>query len=228
MKYKWLLVDADGTLFDYDEAEREALRRTFEQFGHAFQEQYIEDYRHINGQIWLDFEQGEIEQERLKIERFERLFEAIGVELDAQAFSARYLKNLGMGVDLIQGAREALQALGGEVRMMLITNGLADVQRSRIALSKLDEHFVDVVISEEVGASKPDATIFDVAFERMGHPEKEEVLIVGDSLTSDMRGGSDYGIDTCWFNPHGRARDRDVTIRYEIRSLDELVRIITG
>jgi 2-haloacid dehalogenase len=100
------------------------------------------------------------------------------------------------------------------------------VQRSRLARSPLERYFADVVISEEVGVSKPDAGIFDVAFEGMGHPEKKDVLIVGDSLTSDMRGGIEYGIDTCWFNPERRPR-KGVAVRYEIRRLQELVGIVS-
>lgn len=226
MSYKWLLLDADGTLFDYDRAETEALEWTFEQLGYKFQEEYIKAYRQINEQIWLDFEQGEIAPERLKVQRFELLFEAIGAELDAETFSERYLKNLALGTTLIEGAEKTVRSLYGEVGMVLITNGLAEVQRTRLAGSTIGRYFEDVVISEEIGASKPDRRIFDVAFERMGNPEKEEVLIVGDSLTSDMRGGSEYGIDTCWYNPEGRARELQIAIRYEIHSLDELVGIV--
>jgi 2-haloacid dehalogenase len=109
---------------------------------------------------------------------------------------------------------------------MIITNGLRDVQRPRIAKSAIGGCFAGVVISEEVGASKPDGRIFEVAFERMGCPRKEDVLIVGDSLSSDMQGGSDYGIDTCWFNPQKKPRDPDVEIDYEIRDLRELLALV--
>ena len=163
----------------------------------------------------------------MKVYRFEQLFEAMGVTLDAGAFSERYLENLGQFADLIDGAEELLQSLYGRIGMVLMTNGLSAVQRSRLAKSALERYFAEVVISEEVESSKPDGRIFDVAFEKMGNPEKEDVLIVGDSLTSDMRGGIDYGIDTCWFNPQGRARD-GVAVRYEIRSLHELEKIVRG
>jgi YjjG family noncanonical pyrimidine nucleotidase len=227
MRYRWLLLDADGTLFDYDQAETKALELTFDQAGHELRERYIEVYREINGQLWLDFEQGEVAQDHLKVYRFEQLFEAMGVALDAGAFSERYLENLGQFADLIDGAEELLQSLYGRIGMVLITNGLSAVQRSRLAKSALERYFAEVVISEEVESSKPDGRIFEVAFEKMGNPEKEDVLIVGDSLTSDMRGGIDYGIDTCWFNPQGRARD-GVAVRYEIRSLHELEKIVRG
>lgn len=226
MSYKWILFDADGTLFDYDRAEATALQRTFEQMGQEFEPGYVEAYRRINGRIWLEFEQGRISQERLRTFRFEQLFEAVGLELSPESFSPRYLQNLALGTDLIDGAQEVVQALHGCFGLMLITNGLQEVQRPRFARSALHGYFHGLVISEEVGVAKPDPRIFDVAFQGMGNPGREEVLMVGDSLTSDMRGGVDYGIDTCWFNPGRRPRDPDVEVLYEIHDLCQLLELI--
>ena len=114
----------------------------------------------------------------------------------------------------------------GKVRLALITNGLKEVQRSRLAGSTIGDCFEAVVISDEVGAAKPDRAIFEIAFSRMNHPRNEQVLIVGDSLTSDIRGGADYGIDTCWFNPMRKPRDLDVESQYEISDLSELLDIV--
>lgn len=228
MKYEWLLLDADGTLFDYDRAEAMALRRTFEQMGAGFEPGYVEAYRRINGQIWLDFEQGRISQADLRTRRFELLFDAVGARLSPEAFSAAYLRNLAQGTDLIDGAEEVVRALHGRVGLMLITNGLHEVQRPRIARSALNDYLADLVISEEVGAAKPDPLIFDAAFQRMGHPRREAVLMVGDSLTSDMRGGVDYGLHTCWYNPEGQPRAPDVPVRYEIHDLRQLLDLVAG
>ena len=224
MAYTWFLFDADGTLFDYDKAEGAALSRTFAQFDHDFDAAYLDAYRTINGRLWRDFELGTIEQERIKVLRFERLLATIGLTsaLDAPAFSARYLENLGNCTDLIDGAEPLIAALRDKVHLALITNGLQAVQRSRLAQSSIGSVFEVVVISEEVGCSKPRPGIFDVAFTRMGHPSKDEVLIIGDSLTSDIKGGYDYGIDTCWYNPSARLRALDVTPTYEVRVLSEL------
>ena len=225
MTYTWFLFDADGTLFDYDKSEPVALADTFAQFGYAFDAMYLDAYRTINGQLWRDFELGTIEQERIKVLRFERLLAAIGLAsaLDAAEFSVRYLENLGNCTHLIDGAERLIAALRDSVRLALITNGLQAVQRSRLAQSSIGDAFEVIVISEEVGHSKPHSGIFDVAFARMGHPSKDEVLIIGDSLTSDIKGGSDYGIDTCWYNPAGASRPMDVLITYEIHALDELL-----
>lgn len=226
MEYTWLLLDADGTLFDYEKAEAAALRTTFEQNLDGFEPYYLRAYQEINAQIWLDYERGKLSQEQVKVRRFEQLFQALDIETDAALFSRRYLVNLGQAADLIKGAEGIIRALSKHVDLALITNGLKDVQRSRLARAGIGDVFEAVIISEEVGAAKPHPRIFDVAFQRMSHPPKEEVLIVGDSLSSDVKGGSDYGIDTCWYNPTGRTPDLDVTITYEICDLRQLREIV--
>jgi YjjG family noncanonical pyrimidine nucleotidase len=223
MHFDWLLFDADGTLFDYDRAESSALARTFEQFGLRMPPEAAETYRGINGQIWQQFEQGLISQQRLRWQRFELLAEALGMDFEPEAFSSRYLHNLARGTYLIEGAEQVLEALNDRVGLMLITNGLKEVQRSRLARSTIGHYFADVIISEEVGAAKPHPQIFDIAFQRMGGPARDRVMIVGDSLSSDIQGGSDYGIHTCWFNPGGRSRPDEPRIDYEIADLGELL-----
>ena len=228
MKYKWLLFDADGTLFDYDRAEAAALRAAFEQTGHPFEPCFAEAYRRINGRIWLELEEGKITQKRLRTRRFELLFDDLGIDADPEATSARYLERLSRDTDLIDGAEGVLERLSRRAEMALITNGLQDVQRHRFARSTIRRFFRHLVISEEVGAAKPEPKIFDEAFRRMGHPRRSEVLMIGDSLSSDIQGGADYGLDTCWFNPRGTPRDREIDIRYEIRSLGELPSLVEG
>jgi YjjG family noncanonical pyrimidine nucleotidase len=227
MKYDWLLFDADGTLFDYDKAEASALQRAFSASGLGFHEKFARTYREINGEIWLAFERGEITQTEIRTERFVRLSKAIGIDFDPRNFSQGYLKFLGEGSFLVEGTEELLSKLEGKVGLMLITNGLKDVQRSRLARSTIKHYFSDVIISEEVGSAKPDAHIFEVAFEKMGNPKKNKVLMIGDSLTSDIQGANQFGIDACWFNPQRRSRDQEVTIQHEIKHLSEILGIIS-
>jgi 2-haloacid dehalogenase len=225
MRYKWVLFDADGTLFDYDRAEATALRRTLGEFGCSYKARYAEIYRQINQEIWREFEQGRISQHRLRTRRFKLLFEEIGVVCDPDQFSTRYLLHLAAGTDLIEGAAEVVRWLHGKAGLVLITNGMPEVQRPRFARSDLSDYFADIVISEEVGAAKPDPKIFDAAFQVMNWPNKEEVLMVGDSLTSDINGGNSYGIDTCWFNPRQDPYTVDAKSRFEIRELRELLKL---
>ncbi len=226
MMYKWLLFDADGTLFDFDKAETKALANTFKQFRMSYSEEVGDIYREINSQIWLALERGEITPEALRTARFQRLFDAVGQQADTNSFSNAYLVHLGNCGDLIDGADTLVKTLSKNYRLALITNGLADVQRPRLAASPLKQYFETVVISDEVGAAKPDTHIFDAAFASMGNPEKHEVIIIGDSLTSDMQGGVNYGIDTCWYNPNGKQRQNGMPITYEIKALADLIQTL--
>ncbi|MEM7584627.1 MAG: YjjG family noncanonical pyrimidine nucleotidase [Acidobacteriota bacterium] len=226
--YTWILFDADGTLFDYQRAEVEALTRAFSEAGLAFEDQYLATYREVNHKIWLELERGEITRAELTVERFERFFQAIGETSDAAAFSDRYLALLAQGSFLIEGAEATVRELQDRVGLVLITNGLAAVQRPRLAGSPLADLFQHVVISEEAGAVKPHPAIFDATFATLGQPRREDVLIVGDSLTSDIQGGSDYGIDTCWYNPAGAACELDLRITYDIRDIGEVVGLVEG
>lgn len=226
MRYRWLLLDADGTLFDYDRAEAWALGETFAQAGHSFPPETLQAYRRINGRIWRELELGTTTPDRLRVKRFELLFADVAIEADPATFSQRYVENLAQAAHLMDGAEETVRALHGKVGLAVITNGLKDVQRARLARSAVGRYLDPVVISEEAGAAKPDPQIFDAAFELMGHPTKDQVLIVGDSLTSDIQGGNQYGIDTCWFNPGRSPRDPAVDSRHEIAHLSELVRIV--
>ncbi len=222
MRYRWILFDADGTLFDYDRAEEIALSHALAAFDVPATPDTHALYREINAAAWAAFEAGKLTQEKLRVLRFRQLLDAINSSEDPVKFSAQYLKHLGEQAILIDGATAVLQTLEPHVRLALITNGLADTQRSRLARTPITRHFAAIVISEEVGAAKPDPHIFDVAFKRMQHPAKSEVLIVGDSLSSDMQGGLDYGIDTCWFNPAHRPRVPALDVTYEIDRLTDL------
>ena len=225
MKYEYILFDLDGTLFNYDLAEREALIKTFGQFGITCTESYLDKYREINIAIWIDFENGRISQKDLKAERFARLSKAIEKNFDATDFSNRYLHNLSEGTQLIDGSENVIRQLYERAELFLITNGLTIVQKPRIAYSSIGKYFKDSIISEEVGVAKPDTRIFDIAFEKMGRPQKSDVLIVGDSLTSDMQGGINYGIDTCWFNPNNVKNEQNLNIIFQIEHLSELLKI---
>jgi 2-haloacid dehalogenase len=223
MNYKWILFDADNTLFDYDAAEFGALTFTFEELGHPLTTDHHTSYRQVNHQNWLAYERGEITQAILRTRRFEQFLAAMAMNEEPGHVSGRYLFHLGNRIDLVDGAAELVEALHGRVGLMIITNGLKDVQRSRMNQSEIGQYFHDVIISEEVGVAKPDGRIFDICFERMGHPQKSEVLIVGDSLTSDIQGGLNYGIDTCWFNPAGRPNTLGRDVTFEIGRLEELI-----
>jgi 2-haloacid dehalogenase len=226
MKYKWILFDADDTLFDYDKGEANALRMTFEQFGFLFKPEYLNIYKQINHDIWQELEQGNISPVKLSVERFRRYAQNLGLDFDAAGFSEGYLNNLSKAAELVEGAEDVVKSLYGKVGMLIITNGLRAVQRPRLERSTIKPYIKDIVISEEIGSGKPNHPIFDAAFALMGNPSKKEVLIVGDSLTSDIRGGLNYGVDTCWFNPAQITGNFEIQSKFQIHDLHELADII--
>ncbi|MDX1503057.1 MAG: YjjG family noncanonical pyrimidine nucleotidase [Thermoanaerobaculia bacterium] len=220
-----MLLDADGTLFDYDRAEAAALAATWEELGLPREERLLPAYREINHRLWRSYERGEIEQAAIPGERFARLLTALGHDADAGRASSLYLRALARQTHLLDGALRVVSRLARRAELALVTNGLAEVQRPRLAASPLAPFFEVVVISGEIGAGKPDPAFFDAAFRRMGDPPRRQTLIVGDSLTSDIEGGRRYGIDTCWLNPRGAEGDgRPLT--YEIRELAQLERLV--
>ncbi len=225
-RYRWLLFDADNTLFDFTRAESDALRLTFEQLGIGFEHAYMPVYQRVNREVWVAFEQGAISAEELSTKRFELLFDALGIEAEAEPFSAAYLPNLAMQGHLMPDALAVVRTLHDTYRIAMITNGLGDVQRPRLARSAIRDYIAELVISDEIGAAKPDRAIFDAAFLRMGSPRPDEVLLIGDSQSSDIAGGIAYGIDTCWFNSGGAPRAEGIVCTHEVRRLTELLAIL--
>lgn len=233
MTYTHILFDADDTLYDYSKAESQALTGTLAEEGIACTDEVMKAYQAINQQLWREFEQGRIALAALRTERFARLIRELGLTPRSQVeeISERYLERLGEGSFLIDGAADICRDLKeAGVCLAIITNGIKKVQTSRIVGSGLADMFEAVVVSEDTGYQKPHPGIFDYAFDKLGlRPEdKSRVLIVGDSLTSDMKGGLDYGIDTCWFNPFHRPNTLGRRPTYEIRSLEEVKKLAGG
>lgn len=223
-RYTWLLFDADDTLFDFSKAEADALRLTFDELGLPYQIDYAQTYKRCNQQVWEQFERGAVSAVALRTRRFALLFEELGLTADPQAVSSAYLRNLALGADLLDGAGEAIRALGSRFNLALVTNGLPEVQRPRLNRSALRDAFAHVFISEEIGVAKPGAAFFEHVFRALGNPPKSAALLIGDSLTSDMAGGINYGIDTCWYNPRGTSTDLPVT--FQVKHLGEIPNLL--
>ena len=224
MPYQWLLFDVDNTLLDFDQTEALALESNFAQHGLPFPPEAKQRYHAINHSYWQRLERKEVTPEILRTGRFQDLFDELGVQFDAELFASSYLAQLGQQAPLMEGVMELLRGLNGRFQLGIITNGLADVQHPRLEKSGLKSYFSPIIISQEVGISKPNPGIFDAAFAQMDQPAKNEVLMIGDSLSSDILGGINYGIDTCWLNPNGKTTDLPIT--YEIKTLHQLKDIL--
>ncbi|HOX11551.1 MAG TPA: YjjG family noncanonical pyrimidine nucleotidase [Spirochaetia bacterium] len=225
-RYDTVFIDADDTLFDYPRAEERAFSRTCVRFGLSDTPELRAAYRRINREQWKLLERGGTDQATLRVERFRLLFEETGDRLDPAAVGGAYVEELSQGADLLPGAREICGYLAERYLLAIVTNGLADVQRSRLALSGLGDLVAALVISEEAGTSKPDPRIFEYACGRVGRTDRGRMLMVGDSLESDIRGGTAFGIDTCWYNPRGMENPTELRPTYEIRYLAELRSIL--
>jgi 2-haloacid dehalogenase len=223
LRYRWLLFDADGTLFDYDLAERTALAQAFERIGTDFNPAHLQVYRRINHDLWQALERGELSGSALKVRRFELVLKELGIRSSAAEISEYYLECLGNRGELLPAALEVLRILKQQYAVAIVTNGLQKVQRARFMHSPLRPLVNHLIISEEIGAAKPAREFFDKTFSQLGNPACHQVLMVGDNWSSDIQGAAGYGIDTCWFNPKGLARPAVPPITREIRSLEELI-----
>lgn len=220
-QYDVLLFDLDDTIFDFQQSEKRAFTQVFEAYNLNALD-YLTDYQEISSKLWSRLEQQQLTLSDLGTERFQQLFDKHHLTLDAKAFNDTYLHFLSMQPFLITGAENLFQPLH-HVRIAAISNGFERVQTARIALCSFSEKFEALIISETVGHQKPSQEIFDYAFEKLQLKDKSSVLMIGDSLTSDIKGGQNYGIDTCWFNPTAKVNISEVQPTYEIRRLDELL-----
>ena len=225
-RYELIYLDADDTLFDYKTAEREGITRAFRSHGIACSDDIIGKYAEINEQLWAKFEKNEIDQVLLRTERFRLLFAELGLHIDENEFSGEYLEHLGNSGALLDGAKDICVYLHGKYKTAIVTNGIGGVQRGRLLQSKIKDDIDYLIISEEAGINKPNPGIFEYAEKITGFTDKSKMIIIGDSLTSDIRGGMNYGIDTCWYNPAGKTLVDGVKPTYEIADLDELKGIL--
>ncbi len=223
--YELILLDADHTIFDYDRAEEFALFEVLKQFNVKGDYNHIRSlYRPINSNLWKMLERGEIKKEVIRTRRFEELLKTIGAELPAEEFGNYYLKKLGEGNFLIDGAEDLCRYLSSKYRVVILTNGIKDVQNNRIRTSKVIEYIDEIITSDEVGVSKPDPKIYRWAFNKLGHSNKKTTLMVGNSLGSDIQGGINFGIDTLWYNYNNQITDKNIT--YTVNSLKEIYNIL--
>ncbi len=226
MTYEYLFFDADNTLWDFNLSEKFALFKVLSEEGIDYDPDFLDIWHEINRVAWHQLEGGYLSAEDLRWVRFERFFEKIEKAADYRSVGKRYLAHLGTTDFMVPGALALLQRLHNQRRLALVTNGLKEVQRKRLQNTGIEQYFDAIVISDEIGHAKPNAEFFDYLFEQLNHPEKNKALIIGDSINSDIKGGNNYNIATCWFNPGRKAAHSGVVPKYEIHQLDDLLRLI--
>lgn len=221
-RFELLLADADGTLLDFHAAEYAALHEACALHDVPLDDERAASYKAINESLWRALERGEVTQQALRTLRFSRFLESLGLERDPERLANAFTDALAMHAEEIEGARAFVAAAAARVPVIVVTNGIASVQRSRFARTPMSRYFSGCVISGEVGFSKPDPRILFKALE-MGGVAAERALMLGDEPTSDIAAACAAGVKSCWFNPTGRRNQTPHTPDFEVRALDEVL-----
>lgn len=228
MRYKYILLDVDGTLLDFKACEAMAFRQGFADFGLPYSEAVYEIYHELNAELWRLHEKQVLTRDELLNTRFVKLFEQCGFDADGVAFEKNYHIRLSEGAFLEPGAIELLEKLkASPCEIYIVTNGTLLTQTRRLKVSGVGAYARETFISEEIGYQKPLKEYFDYCFSRIPGFSPEKAVIVGDSLSADIQGGINAGIATCWYNPECKKAE-DVIPDYEAHSLDEVWRICSG
>lgn len=226
-KYYCILFDADNTLLDFDAAEKKALADTLVNYGIEPDAETVQTYRQINQDLWAMLEKGQIRREKMLNERFTRFLKAIDAKGDGAEMNRYYLEQLSTHPDLVNNeVPEVLRELSEVATLAVVSNGVYKVQTRRMEESGLLDYLEDLFISEKMDSEKPNRKIFDAALRALGVENREHVLMVGDGLNSDIQGGANAGLDTCWFNPNHAENPGKVIPTYEIADLKELYALV--
>ena len=220
--YEFLFLDLDDTILDFQKAEHIAIRKTLAAFGADPTDAVCARYSRINKGYWERLERKELTREAVLTGRFASLFEELGITVDATECARVYERNLGIGHYFLPGAEEAVEALSKKYRLFLASNGTASVQKGRMTSDNLYRFFEKAYVSQEIGANKPSVEYFARCFAQIPGFDRSRAMIVGDSLTSDILGGQNAGIATCWVNPKHLPRRADIRVDCEIERLADL------
>ena len=227
-KYTTVFWDLDQTLLDFDRSMEYALQAVFAQYGLKINEEMTARYSVINRSYWLRLESGELSKEQVTVGRFRTFFEELGItHVSPEELNVDYQRELGSVFFFMEGAKELVALLKERgYRQYVVTNGVNATQANKMRLSGLDRIMDGVFVSELMGYPKPRKEFFDGCLAALSDVDRNKCILVGDSLTSDMRGAENAGIASCWFNPEKQEKDVDVRTDYEIRRLEELISIL--
>lgn len=227
MAYKWILFDADNTIFDFHASSEIAFHMSFKEHNFNSTDEHYDFFNEINLHYWGAYDRNEISHEEIKRIRFEKLFEKIGFNgVDPLAFNSLYFRKLVEYPRFMNKALELLKELKGKYKLGIITNGMEEVQRPRLHASGIFDLFEIVIISGEIGYSKPNRAFFSYAYQKMQEVNKGEVLVVGDNLLADIKGGQDFGFKTAWFNAFGITNETGIRADYYLKELSQLRNVL--
>lgn len=225
-KYTTLLLDIDETILDFKKAETISLKNTLIRAGITPTDEITARYHAINDSLWKALERGEIEKEQIKTKRFELFYDEFGFDGDPVETAGIYVYELSRSGFLLDGAREFLEAIQKEYEVFAVTNGIQCVQQGRFNAADINKYFKDVFISERVGYSKPDKRYFDYVLSVIAEKDIRKVIVIGDSLTSDIKGAHNAGLDSCWFNPDKKTCNQEFSPTYTAYGYADILDII--
>ncbi len=226
MNKKILLIDLDNTLIDFNECARHSIINAFNELGLPYTPHVFETFICENIKIWKRLEKSEITKPQLRADRWNIILGKLGINYDGTIIEDMFEKGVAMGAYPVEGAYDLLDYLYGKYKMYIVSNGFRFVQESRLKIGDFEKYFDGVFVSEDIGIPKPAKEFFDYCFENLNNPSKEEVLLIGDSISADITGGINYGFDTIWFNKSNDSLPESIAPTYTVRSLEEIKNIL--
>ncbi len=223
---KIVLLDLDNTLIDFNECARHSIMNIFEEQGFTYTEKVFETFITENVKIWKRLEKGEITKAELRANRWNIILGKLGIDYDGTIIEEKFENGVAQGAYAVDGAYELLDYLFPKYELYIVSNGFRFVQESRLEIGDFRKYFKDIFLSEDIGIQKPAKEFFDYCFEKLEHPQKEDVILIGDSLSADIIGGLNYGIDCIWFNKNGDESPEDINPTYIVDKLKEIEDIL--
>ncbi len=226
MNKKILLIDLDNTLIDFNECARHSIINAFGELGFDYSPKVFETFIEENVRIWKRLEKGEITKPQLRADRWNIILGKLGIDYDGTILEAMFENGVAEYACPVEGAYDLLDYLKGKYKLFIVSNGFRFVQESRLKIGNFEKYFDGVFVSEDIGIPKPAKEFFDYCFEKLGNPSKDDTLLIGDSLSADITGGINYGIDTIWFNKNGDTLPKSIEPTYIVNSLNEIMNIL--
>lgn len=221
-KYKTILFDIDDTIIDFNIDQKKAFEEAFQAIGYHCDEEMYKDYTRINAGMWELLDEGKLSLQDLCVKRFEVFFKKYNIPEEPKKFDRLLTLGFQKTGTPMKGAKEVLERLQKDFELVIATNGPKDQQYHRLDNANFSQYFSKIFVSEEVGYNKPHIKYFEKVFEEIDNKDKSSILIVGDSISSDIRGGMNAGIDTCWFNRKNKDNHSHFQPTYEIKELEEV------
>ena len=226
MDKKIILLDLDNTLIDFNECARHSIINAFDKLGFIYTEKVFETFIEENVKIWKRLEKGEITKPQLRADRWNIILGKLGIDFDGTVLEEMFENGVALGAYPVEGAYDLLDYLKGKYKLYIVSNGFRFVQESRLKIGDFEKYFDGVFVSEDIGIPKPAKEFFDYCFKNLGNPPKEDTLLIGDSLSADIIGGINYGIDTIWFNKNNEPLPENVRPTHAVNTLHEIKSIL--